>query len=154
MAGACQPKALDTVLLQMCRSQHRLLDQLEPHRQAIHACTDVTGFGLLGHLGEMLASSSPLRVTLWANRIPAYPTAMERLAQGYASSLAPANRRSWVWLDGPIQLDEEPSQALLELLVDPQTCGPLLLACPETTAQTLTAEGPWIPIGNATADHG
>ena len=154
MAGACQPEALDTVLQHMSRSQHRLLDQLEPHRQAIHACTDVTGFGLLGHLGEMLASSSPLRITLWTNRIPAYPEAMDRLAQGYASSLAPANRRSWQWLDGLIQLDDSPSQALLELLVDPQTCGPLLLACPETTAQTLTAEGPWIPIGNATADHG
>jgi selenide,water dikinase len=102
----------------------------------------------------MLASSSPLRITLWTNRIPAYPEAMDRLRQGYASSLAPANRRSWQWLDELIQLDDSLSQALLELLVDPQTCGPLLLACPETTAQTLTAEGPWIPIGNATADHG
>ena len=49
---------------------------------------------------------------------------------------------SWHLLDGPIQLDEAPSQALLELLVDPQTCGPLLLACPETTADSLMVEGP------------
>jgi len=154
MAGACSPEALDTVLQQMASSQHRLLDQLEPHRQAIHACTDVTGFGLLGHLGEMVQSSSPLRITLQTDNIPAYPDAMDRLAQGYASSLAPANRQSWHWLDGAIQLDEAPSQALLELLVDPQTCGPLLLACPETTAHSLMVEGPWIPIGNATADHG
>ncbi len=154
MAGACSPEALDTVLQQMASSQHRLLDQLEPHRQAIHACTDVTGFGLLGHLGEMVQSSSPLRITLQTDNIPAYPDAMDRLAQGYASSLAPANRKSWHWLDGAIQLDEAPSQALLELLVDPQTCGPLLLACPETTADSLMVEGPWIPIGNATADHG
>ena len=154
MAGACRPESLDTVLHFMSSSQHRLLNQLEPHRQAIHACTDVTGFGLLGHLGEMVASSAPLRITLQANRIPAYPEAMERLTEGHCSSLAPANRRSWHWLDGPIQLDAAPSQELLELLVDPQTCGPLLLACPEPTSQTLMEEGPWIQIGNATADHG
>ena len=153
MADACPPEALDTVLQQMASSQHRLLDQLEPHRRAIHACTDVTGFGLLGHLGEMLASSAPLRITLRTHSIPAYPEALDRLAQGHASSLAPANRRSWRWLDGPIQLDQPPSQALLELLVDPQTCGPLLLACPETTGQALTAEGPWIQIGSAAAER-
>ncbi len=153
IADACRPETLDTLLLQMSSSQHRLLDQLELHRQAIHACTDVTGFGLLGHLGEMLASSSPLRVTLRTNSIPAYPDAMDRLAQGYASSLAPANRHSWKWLDGPIQLDEAPSQALLELLVDPQTCGPLLLACPESTGHSLMDEGPWVQIGSAAADH-
>ena len=153
MADACPPEALDTVLQQMASSQHPLLDQLEPHRQAINACTDVTGFGLLGHLGEMLASSAPLRITLRTHSIPAYPEALDRLAQGHASSLAPANRRSWRWLDGPIQLDQPPSQALLELLVDPQTCGPLLLACPETTGQALTAEGPWIQIGSAAAER-
>ena len=138
----------------MASSQHRLLDQLELHRQAIHACTDVTGFGLLGHLGEMLASSSPLRINLRTNSIPAYPDAMDRLDQGYASTLAPANRHCWQWLDGPIQLDEAPSQALLELLVDPQTCGPLLLACPESTAHSLMDEGPWVQIGSAAAAHG
>ena len=113
----------------------------------------MTGFGLLGHLGEMLASSAPLRITLRTHSIPAYPQALDRLAQGHASSLAPANRRSWQWLDGPIQLDPQPSPALLELLVDPQTCGPLLLACPETTGQALTAEGPWIQIGSAAAER-
>ncbi|MBL6803683.1 MAG: selenide, water dikinase SelD [Synechococcus sp. BS307-5m-G38] len=154
MAGAGRPQALDTALAAMAQSQHPLLDQLEPHRSSIHACTDVTGFGLLGHLGEMLASSPPLQITLFTETIPTYPDALALLNQGHRSSLAPANRRSWQWLDGPVQLDQSPSEALLELMVDPQTCGPLLLACPTTTAESLMAQGPWIQIGTAATEHG
>ena len=154
MAGAARPAAIDAVLAVLACSQHKLLDQLQPHRDNIHACTDITGFGLLGHLGEMLASSDPLQVELITDSLPAYPQALELLERGFASSLAPANRRSWQWLDHTVQLDQAPSRGLLELLVDPQTCGPLLLACPESTAITLVNEGPWRRIGTATAGHG
>ena len=154
MAGATSASALDGVLRVMTCSQHHLLNQLRPHRDNIHACTDITGFGLLGHLGEMLLSSSTLRVTLQNNCIPSYPHALDLLENGYASSLAPANRRSWTLLDHMVQLDQPPSRGLMELLVDPQTCGPLLLACPETTATQLLREGPWHRIGTATAGHG
>ena len=153
MAGASRPQALDTALAAMAQSQHPLLEQLEPHRSSIHACTDVTGFGLLGHLGEMLASSPPLQITLCTETIPAYPDALTLLSQGHRSSLAPANRHSWQWLDGPVQLDQSPSQALLELMVDPQTCGPLLLACPPSTAESLMVQGPWTQIGTAATAH-
>ena len=154
MAGAAPASALDDVLRVMALSQHQLLDQLQPHRSSIHACTDITGFGLLGHLGEMLGSSTPLQIQLFADAIPAYPEALTLLEQGYASSLAPANRRSWHWLDTAVQLDRPPSRGLLELLVDPQTCGPLLLACPQSTASALLNEGPWQQIGTAAAGHG
>ena len=154
MAGAARPAAIDAVLAVLACSQHKLLDQLQPHRDNIHACTDITGFGLLGHLGEMLESSTPLQIELITASLPAYPQALELLERGFASSLAPANRRSWRWLDHTVQLDQAPSRGLLELLVDPQTCGPLLLACPESTAITLVNEGPWRRIGTATAGHG
>mgnify|MGYP001200871403 CR=1 FL=1 len=178
MAGAAQPEDLDHALAQMGTSQHPIVEQLQElisleaktntKAKAQPSCTDVTGFGLLGHLGEMLQASCQNRqVVLDGSAIPASPGAVKLLKDKYASSLAPANRRAWSLLD-PSQdhpakvslaragrgVDPEDQQAMLELLVDPQTCGPLLLACPETTAQTLTAEGPWIPIGNATADHG
>ena len=154
MTGAAPAAALDHVLRVMSSSQHHLLDQLKPHRASIHACTDITGFGLLGHLGEMLEDSPPLTLQLFTRSIPAYPQALDLLEQGQASSLAPANRRSWQWLDSAIQLDQAPSRGLLELLVDPQTCGPLLLACPDTTASTLVSEGPWQRIGTAAAARG
>ena len=154
MAGAATASALDDVLRVMACSQHHLLGQLEPHRNCIHACTDITGFGLLGHLGEMLLSTPAMRVTLLCSNIPSYPHALELLENGHASSLAPANRRSWSLLEHLVQLDQPPSRGLMELLVDPQTCGPLLLACPEATASALVTEGPWHRIGTAADGHG
>ena len=102
----------------------------------------------------MLQSHPELTVQLDGSAIPAYPGALNLLEGGLSSSLAPSNRAAWRWLDGPVQLQQQPSSALLELLVDPQTCGPLLLACTSAAAAELTEMGPWIQIGTATAAHG
>ena len=154
MAGTAAAPDLDRALATMAQSQHTLLEELEPVRSAIHACTDITGFGLLGHLGEMLSPQTKLTVQLDGDSIPSYGGALNLLERGVSSSLAPSNRTAWRWLDGPIQLQRSPSSALLELLVDPQTCGPLLLACQSDAASTLTATGRWTQIGSATAGHG
>ena len=154
MSGATSALDLDVALRTMASSQHTLLQQLERVRQEIHACTDITGFGLLGHLGEMLQSAPEITIQLDGPSIPAYPGALELFAHGVSSTLAPSNRAAWQWLDGPVQLEQHPSAALLELLVDPQTCGPLLVACTSNAAALLTQNGPWIQIGRATAAHG
>ncbi len=154
MSGATKAADLDAALQTMTCSQHTLLEQIEPMRDGIHACTDITGFGLLGHLGEMLQNCPRLTVELNGSAIPPYPGALELLKRGVSSSLAPSNRAAWRWLEGPVQLQQPPSTALLELLVDPQTCGPLLLACTAEAAAQLTQNGPWIQIGSATATHG
>ena len=138
----------------MACSQHMLLEQLEPLRGDIHACTDITGFGLLGHLGEMLQNRTGLRILLDEAAIPAYSGALDLFEQGISSTLAPSNRAAWRWLEGTVQLQQPPSATLLELLVDPQTCGPLLLACSSKAAAQLTLNGPWLRIGNATTGHG
>ena len=155
MAGAAQPEDLDHALAQMGTSQHPIVEQLQElisiEPEALPSCTDVTGFGLLGHLGEMLqASSQTLQVVLDASAIPALPGALKLFKAQYASSLAPANRRAWSLLDPspdkPAKVilagagsgfDPENHQAMLELLVDPQTCGPLLLSCCEAMADAL-----------------
>ena len=154
MSGASKAADLDAALRTMACSQHTLLKQLEPVRGDIHACTDITGFGLLGHLGEMLQNSPELTVELDGPAIPAYPGALELFERSVSSTLAPSNRAAWRWLEGPVQLKQHSSAALLELLVDPQTCGPLLLACSSEAAAQLTQNGPWLQIGNATAAHG
>ena len=155
MAGVAKPKDVETALRTMNQSQHHLVDGLQKHGADIHACTDVTGFGLLGHLGEMLQGSEPITIQLWPNRIQAHPGALDLLDQGLASSLAPANRDAWSWLEGPVQLNASPSQACLELLVDPQTCGPLLVACTAAAAECLIAQdSAWIQVGIAGSGHG
>ena len=161
MAGATPAPALDLALEQMSTSQQFLLEELlglqTEHPNAIHAATDITGFGLLGHLGEMLRNPD-LKVVLNGHKIPALTGALSLLGNGYASSLAPANRQTWSLLDnGSVDLQlagidpgSKQHQALLELLVDPQTCGPLLISVQAQIAQQLLAQSQsnWTEIGH------
>jgi selenide,water dikinase len=131
----CKPTWIDQALAQMQQSQAPLVDLLRDH--GCQACTDITGFGLLGHLGEMLAASAaPIQVSLDAQALQslAMAGALELLDLGYASSLAPSNARVLALLEGPIQLQGPSSAALHGLLIDPQTCGPLLAALPANKA--------------------
>ncbi|AII42224.1 hypothetical protein KR100_02245 [Synechococcus sp. KORDI-100] len=153
MSGAADPRHLDAVLERMSESQHPLLDQLVELGEAVHACTDITGFGLLGHLGEMLAGSD-LLLSLDATAIPAYDGVLELFARGFSSTLAPANRQALSMLDKTVSLAGQSSHGLRELLVDPQTCGPLLVSCSQAAATTLMTRGSWTPIGSAATAHG
>lgn len=129
MAGSAQPQWIDTALRQMQQSQAALVELLARH--GCRACTDVTGFGLLGHLGEMLAASpTPYRVTLEVAAIPALPGALQLLKQGWASSLAPSNASALNLLEERVRLRAPFDAARQALLIDPQTCGPLLAAIP------------------------
>lgn len=133
MAGAAKPGWLDAALAVMQQSQAPLVELLAAH--GCQACTDVTGFGLLGHLGEMLGPGQ--RVAFDPDAISALPGALELLEQGTSSSLAPANARALALLDvpGPITLNRAATAAEQQLWIDPQTCGPLLAALPAAAAQ-------------------
>jgi selenide,water dikinase len=136
----CKPAWIDQALAQMQQSQAPLVDLLRAH--GCRACTDITGFGLLGHLGEMVqASDASIQVTLDAPALQGLAMAgsLKLLEQGYASSLAPSNARALALLEGPIQLQGPSSAALANLLIDPQTCGPLLAALPAHQASAALA---------------
>ena len=98
--------------------------------KAASAMTDVTGFGLLGHLDEMLRASG-LHARLDLSAIPILPGAEALAARGIASSVAPANRAT---LLGRVAL---PKDARTALLYDPQTAGGLLASVPENQADSL-----------------
>jgi selenide,water dikinase len=135
MAGAAPATLLDQALEQMQRSQAPLVPLL--HDLGCRACTDITGFGLLGHLGEMLAAGpTHLAVELDAAALSALPGALELLEQGYASTLAPSNAAALSLLGDRVVLTGRRPGALEGLLIDPQTCGPLLVALPASAANT------------------
>ena len=137
-AHGALPVWVDEALAVMGRPQQDLVQLLRRH--GCRACTDVTGFGLLGHLGEMVQASPPgIRVELDPRRIPVYNGALELLRAGTASTLAPHNASALELLapQGAIRLRSEPDATLRGLLMDPQTCGPLLAAVPADQATAL-----------------
>ena len=92
------------------------------HEYDVRACTDVTGFGLVGHLIEMTRSSE-VDAEIFLDAIPILNGASETVAAGILSSLQPQNIR----LRRAIQNIEQASQhANYSLLFDPQTAGGLL----------------------------
>lgn len=91
--------------------------------QGVSAVTDVTGFGLAGHLLEML-SASQLGAELHLSDVRAIEGAKELVDEGIESTLAPENR----WREPQIDVSETlKNSSTYKLLFDPQTCGGLLL---------------------------
>jgi len=96
------------------------------------ACTDITGFGLLGHLLEMLGDTLGARIEL--ARLPLLDGALEHLRAGIASTMQAANRRGGV---AALHCSGDLDAALLQILFDPQTSGGLLIALPAARARDL-----------------
>ena len=103
---------------------------LSPHATAM---TDVTGFGLAGHLLEILQAAG-LSAELDLDAVPILPGAEALAALGTASSIAPANRALCL---GRIIA---PNTARTALLYDPQTAGGLLATVPKDQAQAVLAK--------------
>jgi selenide,water dikinase len=97
------------------------------------ACTDVTGFGLLGHLLEMLTASSA-DARLDPGAIPALDGALDLIAAGIASSLHAGNLSALAAL-----AEADPQSPLPALLIDPQTAGGLLAGIPAEQADACLA---------------
>ena len=101
----------------------------------VNACTDVTGFGIMGHSFEM-ASASGITIKLNQNKIPVIKGAREFAEMG----LVPAgtyNNKSY--LDGKYSLRDVP-QWLEDILFDPQTSGGLLISVPKGEVENIMTD--------------
>lgn len=99
----------------------------------VHALTDVTGFGLLGHLTEMCQGSN-LKARLVYADIPVIPEALAYVKEGcYADGAL----RNWKSLAGKV--DGAGTMERMMILNDPQTSGGLLIACSENLIPTISA---------------
>lgn len=106
------------------------------NQAGITACTDVTGFGLLGHLLEM-CQASHCSALLHLDAIPVLPGAEELVTAGIKSSLYSQNRALFELIQWPETIRNTPR---FELLFDPQTSGGLLAAIPATIYPKLDDE--------------
>jgi selenide,water dikinase len=125
--GLLMGEAWASCIAQMSRPQGSAATILAPEA---HAMTDVTGFGLAGHLLEMLTASATA-ATIRLPDIPLMPGALDLAKAGHGSSLQPANLAAVSW-----QMTAPPDTRAL-LLTDPQTAGGLLAAVPATSAADL-----------------
>jgi selenide,water dikinase len=89
----------------------------------VGACTDVTGFGLLGHLAEMV-SGSGAGVRIFSDRVPVIPEALEFAAMGLIPAGAYKNRE---FREAMITFADSVGRTRQDVLVDPQTSGGLLI---------------------------
>lgn len=101
----------------------------------VHALTDVTGFGLLGHLLE-LARGAKLEAQLEMAKIPLLPGVEQLAHDGYFTG---ASGRNWEAYGKDVQLGAGVSQAQHMLLTDPQTSGGLLVSCDEGSVEEVLA---------------
>lgn len=120
-------------IAQMLHSNARAAKILRRHD--VHAATDVTGFGLLGHLVEMVRASD-VDVTVAIDRVPLLDGARETVAAGIFSSLQPQNVRLRRAIGA---LETVANHPIYPLLFDPQTSGGLLAAIPLGEAERCVA---------------
>ncbi len=127
MRGLARATWLQAAIASMRQSNATASKVLLAH--GVIACTDISGFGVAGHLLEMLRASGVAAV-LYPARVPALPGAPELAAHGVESTLAPENRRLVEWTGHDVATC---------LLLDPQTSGGLLAGVTPERAETCVA---------------
>ncbi len=101
----------------------------------VHASTDVTGYGILGHTLE-LAQGGDVQIELIYENLPFYPNALRMYQKGETTGSNKANRKL---AEGAWEISTPKTAAEQELLFDPQTSGGLLLVVPESQADDLVS---------------
>jgi selenide,water dikinase len=136
--GLASSGSVNAMVISMCTTNRRASEVAA--RFGVQACTDVTGFGLAGHLVEM-ARASGCRVRVRSEAVPLLAGAAEVASMGLVPAGAHANRNFFgCWTD----MDADLNDVTTDLMFDPQTSGGLLLAIPservEDLMRTLIAE--------------
>ncbi len=159
------------IMKNLIKSQQYLIDQIylfedQFGESLVNAATDVTGFGFLGHLKEMIESSNlsrkknnlePIKVLLDLLAFKAYPGVPELIKKKIQSSLYESNKE----IIDPVlkenankrifsfakenSIDNKTLREIISLLIDPQTCGPLLISCNPKYETVL--EDNWYKVG-------
>ena len=101
-----------------------------------NACTDVTGFGLLGHAYE-LATASRVTLNIDSKAVPLLPDVLELISQGM---LTRGDKNNRVYVGETVRIHERVSGEMQSALFDPQTAGGLLISMPGSNAERFLRE--------------
>ncbi len=132
--GAAPQEAVDAAVDSMLKLNAQALDLAR--RYDIGALTDVSGFGLLGHLSE-LAAASGLAATLAAGAVPLLPQALDLSQAGHVPG---GTRRNFEYVDPKTRWVDPLDEPIRLLLCDAQTSGGLLVSVAAAAGEALKAE--------------
>ena len=130
-AGLAGPALMDRVYRQMARLNRDACHAMQKYR--VHGCTDVTGFGLMGH-GTEMAQGSGCTLHIEVGKVPFHPEALEFADMGLVPAGAYRNRD---FAEKTAALQGDVSRAMQDILYDPQTSGGLLIAVDARDAEAL-----------------
>lgn len=132
--GIARAEAIDAAMRMMTTSAAAAAEAMQEAKA--HACTDVTGFGLLGHAYEM-AHASDVCLIIEAWRVPLLPDVLELIAQGM---LTRGDKNNRAYVGETISFAEEISGVMQSALFDPQTAGGLLISVDRSKADSLLSK--------------
>lgn len=134
MQGKCKGRWIESAIESMLLSNYAATNIFIKYNAT--ACTDLTGFGLVGHLLEMVNGSESVNMTLYLDALPVLDGAVETISHGIISTLHNKNIPSEPII-GNIKKTTHPNYPLI---FDPQTAGGLIGCVPEIDAQACVKE--------------
>lgn len=134
--GIASPSDVEASVASMLTLNRRACEEML--RYDVHGCTDITGFGLIGHAREM-ALASAVTLEIAAGQVRFLPGALEYARQGAIAGGLKNNRE---FASCAVESDSEIPREVEDLLYDPQTSGGLLITLPEADAAALESTLP------------
>ena len=128
--GIASDKLTDYVTRLMSSLNKRASEVMKEYN--VHACTDITGFGLAGHTAEMIHGTG-LSVVLYVDMIPVIPEAREYASMGFIPAGTYKNIDFWKHM---VSMENQKDD-VFPLIFDPQTSGGLLICCDPSDADSL-----------------
>lgn len=132
--GVASPNTIQSAMKAMTTSAARASEVMQ--RVGANACTDITGFGLLGHTYEM-SRASKVTLEIEAKRVPLLPDVLELISQGMLTRGDKNNRE---YVGDTVEIADCISRELQSALYDPQTAGGLLISIDKAGAEELIKE--------------
>ena len=132
--GLITEKEIENVYKTMAFLNKTAKDEMVKHE--VHACTDITGFGLLGHCYEM-AKGSNVNIEISASSVPIFQGALEYASMGILAAGVYENVK---FVGNAVRFNNDVKQEVQDVLFDPQTSGGLLISVGEEKVQALYSD--------------